>query len=42
MALPTNLANKVNELATDPSLMATELQVAYLLSFYDHRKSTNT
>jgi len=33
MALPTNLAAKIKAIPMDPTIMATDLELAYLLSF---------
>lgn len=37
MALPTNLAAKIKSLPMDPTVLATNLELAYLLSFAAHR-----
>ena len=42
MALPTNLAARVKNLPMDPSVMATELETAYLLSYQHHRTPSPT
>lgn len=33
MALPTNLASKIKSVPMDPTVMASELELGYLLSF---------
>jgi len=37
MALPTNLATKLKSIPMDPTALATDLELAYLLSFAQHR-----
>ena len=39
MALPTNLAAKLKSIPMDPTVLATDLELAYLLSFSQHRTS---
>lgn len=36
MALPTNLAAKIKAIPMDPTVLATDLELAYLLSFVQH------
>ena len=39
MALPTNLAARFKSVPMDPTVLATDLELAYFLSFTNHRKS---
>lgn len=42
MALPTNLAAKIKSIPMDPSVLATNPELAYLLSFASHRTCLTT
>jgi hypothetical protein len=42
MALPTNLAAKIKSIPMDPSVLATNPELAYLLSFASHRTRLST
>lgn len=38
MALPTNLAAKIKAIPMDPAVLATDLELSYLLSFSQNSK----
>lgn len=42
MAQPTNLAAKIKSIPMDPSVLATDPELAYLLSFATHRTYSHT
>jgi len=42
MALPTNLAAKIKAIPIDPTVISTNLELAYLLSFSQHSNHHTT